>query len=155
MAGPTTFCSPDPPPCPAISLVLQHPAVLASWRGGQAEPLAFSMVDTLEMIKVKINKITAEREHDKRTQRTIFHDVLSSDPSPSEKTTEGLSHDAVIVLVAGTETTARAPTYISFELTQNPKMLEELRRELKSVLPNPDMVPISTLEHILVRDFPV
>jgi hypothetical protein len=40
------------------------------------------MVDTLEMTKVKINKTTAERKHDKRTQRTIFHDVPSGDLPP-------------------------------------------------------------------------
>jgi cytochrome P450 len=121
-------------------------------------PLVFSMVDTLEMIKVKINKVTAERKHDKRTQRMIFHDVLSSDLPPSEKTTERPSHEAVIVLGAGTETTARALAYISFELIQNPKMLEELRGELKTVPPNPDTVAlISTLAQLpfLARDFPV
>ena len=106
------------------------------------------------MIKVKINKIEGEVKPEKESQRTIFHDVLSGDLPPSEKTAERLSHEAVIVLGAGTETTARALAYISFELIQNPEMLAELRRELKTVLPNPDtVVPISTLEKLpfLVR----
>lgn len=121
-------------------------------------PLTFSMVDALEMIKVKVNKITAEGKHDKRTQRAIFHDVLFGDLPPSEKTTERLSHEAVIVIGVGTETTARVLAYLSLELIQNPKMLEELRRELKTVLPNPATVAlISTLAQLplLLGDFPV
>jgi cytochrome P450 len=100
-------------------------------------PLAFAMVETLEMIKVKINRIKAEGKHDKGSKRAIFHDVLSGDSWPSEKTAERLSHEAVIVLSAGTETTARALASISFELIRNPKMLEELRSELTTVLPDP------------------
>lgn len=51
---------------------------------------------------------------------------LFGDLPPSEKTTERPSHEAVIVIGVGTETTARALAYIPFELIQNPKMVEEL-----------------------------
>jgi cytochrome P450 len=115
------------------------------------------MVDTSEMIKAKINKTTAERKHDKRTQRTTFHDVPSGDHHPPRRRQKDF-HTRLSVLGTGAETTARTLAYISFELIQNPKMLEELRRELKTVLPNPDTVAlISTLEQLpfLVRDFPI
>jgi cytochrome P450 len=108
-----------------------------------------------EAIKPQIRKILSEEKSDvQSTQRTIFHEVKDSDLPPSEKTEQRLTDEASIFLGAGTETTARALAFTSYQLIQNPQMLDRLRKELKSVMPKADSaVPVSALEQLpyLVR----
>lgn len=88
------------------------------------------------------------------TQTTIFHQVKDSELPPSEKTVDRLTDEASIFLGAGTETTARALGFITYQLIQHPQMLDRLRKELKSVMPRVDSTaPVSTLEQLpfLVR----
>lgn len=87
--------------------------------------------------------------NEKDSTRTIFNAL--SDPSlpPKERTLERLRNEAMAVMGAGTETTARVLTMGSFYLYNNRSALQRLRDELKTVMPEPtSQVSWSQLEKL-------
>lgn len=68
--------------------------------------------------------------HDAKPIPTIFHDILTSDLSQSEKTLDRLWQEGQTFVAAGTETTAWCLTVITFYLLQSPEQLKRLRKEL-------------------------
>ncbi|KAF4236360.1 hypothetical protein CNMCM6805_005849 [Aspergillus fumigatiaffinis] len=74
------------------------------------------------------------REH----RETIFDALLDPNLPPSEKTLARLSEEGLIILGAGSETTANTMSLALYHLTNNPDVLEKLRAELKIVMPTPD-----------------
>jgi cytochrome P450 len=72
--------------------------------------------------------------HDKET---IFHSLLQSDQSEIEKTPERLAQESVLLVGAGTHTTAWAMTVATFYLLSQPNTLKKLKDALEVALPNP------------------
>lgn len=90
----------------------------------------------------------------KQERETIFDALLNPDLPPSEKTVERLSEEALILLGAGSETTANTMALCSYYLTKNKPVLERLREELRQVMHTPESSPAwSDLEKLpyLVR----
>lgn len=90
---------------------------------------------------------------------TIFHSLLENEELPQEeKTVHRLADEAEILVAAGSETTARTISYTSFYVLDTPGMLEKLRAELRSVMPDETALPTWTeLEQLpyLVSLFPI
>lgn len=87
-------------------------------------------------------------------RETIFDALLDPSLPPSEKTIERLSEEGLILLGAGSETTANTMALGAYHLTRNKPVLEKLRAELKQVMNSPDSRPSwSELEQLpyLVR----
>ncbi|KAL2802163.1 cytochrome P450 [Aspergillus granulosus] len=85
----------------------------------------------------------------RENRETIFDALLDPNLPPSEKTLARLSEEGLIILGAGSETTANTMSLTLYHLTNNPDILEELRAELKSVMPAPDTpVKWSDLEQL-------
>lgn len=68
---------------------------------------------------------------------TIFHELLSSDLPPHEKSYERLWQEGSSLIGAGVETTSNTLNVILFNLLQNPSQLKCLKDELYSLMPNP------------------
>jgi cytochrome P450 len=68
--------------------------------------------------------------HDGKQIPTIFHDIITSNLTTSEKTLDRLWQEGQTFVAAGTETTAWALTVITFYLLQDPAKLERLQEEL-------------------------
>ncbi|KAJ5198303.1 uncharacterized protein N7498_007420 [Penicillium cinerascens] len=87
--------------------------------------------------------------NEKDSKWTIFHAL--SDPSlhSEERTPERLRNEAMTIMGAGTETTARVLTMGSYHLYNNRASLKRLRDELKTVMPEPtSQVSWSQLEKL-------
>lgn len=87
-------------------------------------------------------------------RETIFDALLDPSLPPSEKTIERLSEEGLILLGAGSETTANTMALGAYHLARNRPVLEKLRAELKQVMVSPDSRPSwSELEQLpyLVR----
>lgn len=81
------------------------------------------------------------------TSRTIFHEIIKSDLTPQDKAPARLAAEANLLLIAGTETTARTLAVIMFHLLDNPNVLRRLRAELAPHMECPgSVVPLATLE---------
>jgi cytochrome P450 len=74
----------------------------------------------------------------KKDRQTIFDALLDPSLPPAEKTLARLSEEGLIILGAGTETTANTMSLAVYHLANNPPVLERLRVELKTVMPTPD-----------------
>ncbi|KAK8108717.1 Cytochrome P450 monooxygenase sdnE [Apiospora sp. TS-2023a] len=69
---------------------------------------------------------------------SIFQSLLDSDLPPEEKTANRLEAEALIVLGAGTETTAKSLAMISFYVNEDPAKRQRLRDEIATVGTEPD-----------------
>lgn len=76
---------------------------------------------------------------------SIFHQLLQSDLTASEKETGRLVDEAVLLIGAGTNTGSWTLTVLTFHLLSQPGVLRRLKTELKAAGPNP---PLSALEKL-------
>ncbi|KAJ5718130.1 hypothetical protein N7488_003776 [Penicillium malachiteum] len=91
-------------------------------------------------IHTQIVKILAgEEEKDKSMIMTLAHH--SSDLPDGFLDPSRLTDEAMTILTAGTETTARALTFAIFNIIQSQEVQEKLREELKTVMPTPQSLP--------------
>lgn len=77
----------------------------------------------------KLSAKTVEND----TKSSIFRYIVSSDMPDSELSSERLSREAMVLLGAGTATTARTLSFISYYTLANPHIMERLQKELQSV----------------------
>lgn len=73
--------------------------------------------------------------------RTALHPDVEKDQPKLDLT--GLSADALLFFVAGTDTTAHALTLGTWYLTKDPRRLAKLRKELESAIPDATTLPLS------------
>ena len=91
-------------------------------------------------MRAQIREIKEKRKLDKGSystaHATVFHDILDSDLPDREKTVERLWQEAQVICIAGTETTAWALSVITFYLLTNPDIMQRLREELETAIPD-------------------
>jgi cytochrome P450 len=73
--------------------------------------------------------------------KTIFHEILRSDIPESEKEIERIRDEAMVLIVAGSETTASTMVAITYHLLSDRAMLARLKAELESANPGPNEYP--------------
>ncbi|KND86540.1 Trichodiene oxygenase [Tolypocladium ophioglossoides CBS 100239] len=71
-----------------------------------------------------------DRENSKSS---IFRHLISSDLPEPEKSSERFSREAMVLLWAGTATTARTMGFVSYYVLANPRIRERLREELREL----------------------
>ena len=81
---------------------------------------------------------------------TLFHEILQSNLSESEKSVNRLKDEASIVVGAGTLTTSWALSVATFHLLASPRVLRKLKTELTSVIGVSDdhNIPLSVLDSL-------
>ncbi|KAJ4365371.1 hypothetical protein N0V95_000518 [Ascochyta clinopodiicola] len=93
----------------------------------------------IEDLTTKIGDIRQTVEDD--SGQTIFHEILRSDISPEEKSTPRLVDEAMVLTIAGADTTASTLTALTYHVLSNPSIFARLRTELEAVMPIPDQAP--------------
>ena len=71
---------------------------------------------------------------------TLFHEILQSNLPESDKSVSRLKDEAAIVVGAGTLTTSWALSVATYHLPASPRILAKLKTELKTVIPDPDVI---------------
>lgn len=64
----------------------------------------------------------------------------------SEKKTERLKEEAYVIVIAGTDTTATTLGALTYHLLANPRILNKLKTELETAMPDPNEPPTLALE---------
>lgn len=90
-----------------------------------------------------------KEEYDSNTHPTVFHDLLHSDLPASEKTLIRLRDEGQTIIAAGQITTAAFLKMTTFHLLANPPILQKLKEELTSAIPNAwTPAPLQKLEKL-------
>lgn len=87
----------------------------------------------------KIEEIRNSKEDSEG--RTIFHEILRSNIATEEKSTPRLVDEAMVLAIAGADTTANTLVALSYHVLSDPEIFGRLRNELESVMPIADQPP--------------
>ena len=66
-------------------------------------------------------------------RRTIFHELLSSDMPPEEKRCDRIMQEGIVLIAAGTETTAWALSVITYYVLANSEINANLKAKLMGI----------------------
>ncbi|KAL1970873.1 hypothetical protein VTN77DRAFT_2707 [Rasamsonia byssochlamydoides] len=77
-----------------------------------------------------------DKSYKTASHKTIFHDIIESNLSDSDKQLNRLWQEGQVVVGAGTETTAWALTVAMFHILSNPSIRTRLEEELQSFFPD-------------------
>ncbi|KAJ6186275.1 Cytochrome P450 [Penicillium mononematosum] len=114
-------------------------AVIAAYLPRSLTPRA---ADLFMMKRIIREKSIEALEHDGRKSSQTIFDALSDPAIPeAERSLQRLEDEALLVLGAGTETTARVMSVGLFYLLSNKTLFYRLRAELKPLMPTPDARP--------------
>lgn len=91
----------------------------------------------LDMQHMVAQQSTAEKRPAKTFQKTIFHALTDPSVPPKERSPCRIEDEAMMLILGGTETTARALTVVAFYLYQDKPLLVKLRKELRPIMPTP------------------
>ncbi|KAI1814019.1 cytochrome P450 [Poronia punctata] len=75
--------------------------------------------------------------------RTIFHEIMRSDIPESEKETKRLGDEAMVLVTAGSDTTAWTLGVIMYHLLADRRLLAKLKSELATVMPDANEAPVA------------
>lgn len=95
---------------------------------------AASLMEWRLFVEEKVTEMLENNQRGNKSDGTIFQTMLDSDLPPEEKSPARLQDEGQSVVGAGSETTARSLTILSFYFMQNPTMLGRVRQELETVL---------------------
>ncbi|KAI6778383.1 uncharacterized protein J7T54_000501 [Emericellopsis cladophorae] len=100
---------------------------------------------------IDLGKIIESIRNDKEPpeRSTIFHDMLRKDVVGSEKATARMVDEAMVLAIAGSDTTALTMIGICYENVTQPKIFERRRAELDSAWPDTTQPPDPVqLDHV-------
>lgn len=121
-------------------------------------PKAAALMHWQRMIRKQV-ETTIENDRDGvKAKGTIFQAMLDSDLPPEEKAADRLQDEGQTLVGAGSETTAKALSLITFYLLQNKPLLQRLREELATVPAEPgrdSLLPqLEKLPYLVSRHHP-
>ncbi|KAL9041934.1 MAG: hypothetical protein Q9214_003940, partial [Letrouitia sp. 1 TL-2023] len=90
----------------------------------------------LQQLSSNIERVMKDH-HEVKDRKTIFDEILESRLSKEDKKPLRLLQEAQNISVAGTATTALVLSHMSVYLLSTPRVLAQLRAELKRAIPNP------------------
>ncbi len=99
----------------------------------------------------------SQEQMDLGLEKTIFNELLESNLPPEEKIHSRLWQEGLVVVGAGSDTTAFTLTVIHFWLLKKPELLKKLKAELETAMPDkferPQLSAIEKLPY-MVRAIP-
>lgn len=93
----------------------------------------------IEGLEGTIQKIRGAKDRPERL--TVFDDIMTSDVKESEKSTPRMVDEAMVLTIAGADTTALTLVALCYQLLTNGDIFKRLRAELDSVMPDPNEAP--------------
>ncbi|GAB1210518.1 hypothetical protein APSETT445_009312 [Aspergillus pseudonomiae] len=129
-----------------VSMIADAVPGLVEWM----QPSSKGLFEAKRMIE-QMAKSAIEKDHvkDAHSSKTIFDALCAESVRPEERTLPRVRDEAMVVLGAGTETTARVLTMGSYFLFRDAPRLEKLRAEVKTLMPDSTShVPLVQLEQL-------
>ncbi|GAP88286.1 putative benzoate 4-monooxygenase cytochrome P450 [Rosellinia necatrix] len=114
---------------PTLGLMMRG---MPRWLLGYIRPGATAVLDMQDMITQ-----SSTRRSGKGTRWTIFDALSDTSIPPHERTPRRLEDEGLILVGAGTETTARLLAVASYHIFKSTPLLTKLRNEIRTVMPTP------------------
>ncbi|KAI1402050.1 cytochrome P450 [Hypoxylon fuscum] len=99
-------------------------------------------ISFVEDLAVQVEEV--KKAKDIPEGKTIFHEIIRSDIPESEKETRRLTDEAMVIVIAGSETTASTLAAILYQLLSDRQMFARLRAELETVMPDRNALPVAS-----------
>jgi len=98
---------------------------------------------TLQQCEALISSLSRAPPTSNEVQSSIFRQALNPNKEKNQyvASKKELVADAILMFLAGTDTTAHALTFGIWEMIKQPKIWSQLREEVRGVVPNRDEVP--------------
>lgn len=97
------------------------------------DPHAAALMEWGLVVKQKVEEMMERNRSGNKQEGTVFQTILDSDLPEAEKSVERLKDEGQSLVGAGSETTARSLSLITFYLLRDKRMLQKLREELQTV----------------------
>ncbi|CAK7200919.1 hypothetical protein SEUCBS139899_003619 [Sporothrix eucalyptigena] len=107
-------------------------------------PSVLAIIVFVQDLKKDIEAIKASADDESvqaPERRSIFHEVLTSDIDASDKETERLVDEGMVLAIAGADTTALSLSALSFHVLNDPAIFKRLRAELDAAIPDASQFP--------------
>lgn len=110
--------------------------------------LIFRSQDCYRQVEnIKQARTSSQNGHAEKPKPSLFSDILDSNLPPQEKETQRIADEAFVVIIAGSESTARTISVMVYHTLANPDILQRLRAELDEAIPNANAeTPLTTVE---------
>jgi cytochrome P450 len=95
-------------------------------------PNAAALMEWGLVVRKKVEEMMERHRSGNKPEGTVFQTLLDSDLPEQEKSAQRLQDEGQSVVGAGSETTAKALSVITFHLLNDKRKLQRLREELKS-----------------------
>ncbi|KAI0143997.1 cytochrome P450 [Hypoxylon sp. NC0597] len=96
----------------------------------------------VEGLAVQVEEV--RRAKDLPEGKTIFHEIIRSDIPETEKQTKRLTDEAMVIVIAGSETTASTLAAIMYHMLTDRQLFARLRTELETVMPDRYELPVAS-----------
>ncbi|KAE8383477.1 cytochrome P450 [Aspergillus bertholletiae] len=129
-----------------LEILQSMPVWLARW----FNPRIGKVLDFQESIKDQIRDIQngTNRSNEKSSHRTIFHEVLDSDMPASEKQLERMWQEGMVVVGAGTDTTAWTLVVALVHIIIQADVRQRLEDEMRAAIAAKGHLKFSDLEQL-------
>ncbi|KAI4867321.1 cytochrome P450 [Hypoxylon rubiginosum] len=105
-------------------------------------PKVGAFANFVEGLAVQVEEV--RKAKDLPEGKTIFHEIIRSNIPESEKETRRLTDEAMVIVIAGSETTASTLAAIMYHLLADRKLFARLRAELETVMPDRNELPVAS-----------
>ncbi|KAF9883416.1 hypothetical protein FE257_003499 [Aspergillus nanangensis] len=116
---------------------------LPLWVLEKVNPFAFAVASQkLDLYRRAETVLRGSDGHSKEVGKGSIVDAIASPSMPAHmRTTSRVMDEGFALIIAGTETTARALSFGAYYILSNPAIKTKLREELRQVMPTPDVQP--------------
>ncbi|MCJ1245681.1 hypothetical protein MMC30_002885 [Trapelia coarctata] len=123
--------------------------LLPDWVASKINKPTAAFVANQETVRKLVRGVLQRKGSSKSDRRSILEEIRDSDLPPSEKEVQRLTDEGVILLGAGSETTAQTLSVLTYHLLDNPDILRRLKDELVQAMPDPSIsLPWHKLEQL-------
>nr|POE72333.1 trichodiene oxygenase [Quercus suber] len=117
-----------------------------SWSTKSLTGTVMDLVRFKQRARQDIDAVLADTDNEKKGRHSVFYELRDSPILPlEEKTSSRLQDEATLIVMAGTESTAKSLGIASFYLFSQPQIMEKLRQEIANARQSSQELTLPTL----------
>ncbi|KAI9708134.1 MAG: hypothetical protein M1812_008121 [Candelaria pacifica] len=110
---------------------------LPLWLRGLLLPKTAQLLHFHHIVEDVVKQVKHTSNDGEKSVPSVFNEMFHADVPNEEKTVDRLTEEGILFVVAGNETTGNALSIMTFYILSNPTILQNLRKELIQIMPDP------------------